>query len=386
MKNIKTILSIFLIIALAITVFTGCNNAKENLVGNQPTADPQQSDSPTEEPQSIPAFNYSDSIDENGLWRNITATDHVGLSEYKGISIPKEIHTISEESLQAEIDALLTEFASEEQVKDRAVVDGDTVNIDYVGTVDGVAFDEGSTNGSGADVTIGVTRYIDDFLEQIVGHTPGETFDIEVRFPEDYGVDALNGKEAVFATTLNYIVDLAMPALTDQFVADELSTYYGWSTIREMEADIRTSMQNAAIFTFIQSYLIENTTIKSLPESILKYQQNTLIQFYQDNADEYKMELNDFLMAYANFSNVEELLEAYLDDSTQAAELYLTMQAIAEDAGITVATEDVAGYFKEHMGTEDYSSYEESFGMPYLKLSVLNQAVMDHLQSNADLE
>ena len=83
------------------------------------------------------------------------------------------------------------------------VADGDTVNIDYTGYVDDVAFDGGSTDGNGADLTIGSGTYIDDFEEQLVGHNVGENVQVTVTFPEDYGVEELNGKEAVFDVTIN---------------------------------------------------------------------------------------------------------------------------------------------------------------------------------------
>lgn len=81
--------------------------------------------------------------------------------------------------------------------------EGDTVNIDYVGTIDGVEFDGGSTQGKGADLVLGSGTYIPGFEDQIVGHSAGETFDVTVTFPDDYGVADLAGKEAVFKTKLN---------------------------------------------------------------------------------------------------------------------------------------------------------------------------------------
>lgn len=80
---------------------------------------------------------------------------------------------------------------------------GDTVNIDYVGSIDGVEFDGGNTHGTGADLTLGTGTYIDNFEDQIVGHKVGDTFDVTVTFPDDYGAADLAGKEAVFVTTLN---------------------------------------------------------------------------------------------------------------------------------------------------------------------------------------
>jgi len=87
------------------------------------------------------------------------------------------------------------------------VADGDTVNIDYVGSVDGVEFSGGSTDGAGADLTIGSGTYIDDFEEQLIGYHPGDTVEVTVTFPEDYGVDDLNGQEAVFEVTINGIYE-----------------------------------------------------------------------------------------------------------------------------------------------------------------------------------
>jgi trigger factor len=88
-----------------------------------------------------------------------------------------------------------------------AVEDGDTVNIDYTGYIDDVAFDGGSTDGSGTDLVIGSGSYIDDFEEQLIGHNVGDTVSVEVTFPEDYGVDDLNGKDAVFEVTINGIYE-----------------------------------------------------------------------------------------------------------------------------------------------------------------------------------
>ena len=85
------------------------------------------------------------------------------------------------------------------------VKDGDTVNIDYVGSIDGVEFDGGSTNGQGTDLTIGSGLYIDDFEEQLIGSHPGDTLDVNVTFPEDYNAEDLRGKDALFVVTINGI-------------------------------------------------------------------------------------------------------------------------------------------------------------------------------------
>jgi trigger factor len=374
MKNLKTILNIILIVSLALAVFAGCSKTEVN----SSISTTASTSAGTET-----GFNYSEDIADNGFWKDITALDYVDLCKYTGISIPSNIYEISDESVQTEIDNILAENTSSNQITDRAVVDGDTVNIDYVGSIDGVEFEGGNTKGQGAEVTIGVTSYIDDFLEQLIGHTPGESFDIEVTFPENYGDEKLNGKDAVFAITINHIIETITPELTDDFVAQNLSASYGWNTVEEMKSGIRSDLQSTSIVNYMQDYIIENTTVTSVPENLLKYQENSMVQYFQESADYYSMDLNEFLKAQAGVATTDELLAKYIDDNTKAASFHLVIQAIAEDAKILVNDDDVAAYFKDYMGTEDYSQYEEKLGIPYLKLIVLEQAVLNYLEDNA---
>ena len=111
----------------------------------------------------------------------------------------------SDDTYSEDYDTSLPELSTD---PDRVVEDGDTVNIDYVGTIDGVEFSGGSTGGAGADLTIGSGMYIDDFEQQLIGYKAGDTVEVVVTFPDDYGVDELNGKEAVFTTVINGIYDV----------------------------------------------------------------------------------------------------------------------------------------------------------------------------------
>lgn len=87
------------------------------------------------------------------------------------------------------------------------IEDGDTVNIDYVGSIDGVEFEGGSTNGAGTDLTIGSGLYIDDFEEQLIGAHPGDSVEVNVTFPDDYQQENLQGKDALFQVTINGIYE-----------------------------------------------------------------------------------------------------------------------------------------------------------------------------------
>jgi trigger factor len=365
MKKQEKLFSLILVIVLTLFTFAGCSNSNTTqIVDNTNSA-------------ATTAFNPSDGIDDNGCWENITALDYVELCDYKSISVPSDIQVITDESIQTKIETILVDYSNNKQVKDRSVTDNDTVNIDYVGSINGVEFDGGSTDGAGTEVTIGVTEYIDDFLEQLIGHAPGESFDIEVTFPKDYGKENLNGKDATFAITINYIIEKITPELTDEFVLNNLSSNYGW---------IKSDLLNSATASYVQEYIVENTNIISLPEALKEYQENTMLNYYQDYASYYSMDIEEFLSSYMGIATTDELIKNNNAEITEAANLYLITQAIAEDIGISVSDEDVATYIKDSAGLDDYSQYEEEYGMPYLKFVTLNQLVIDYLVDKAVLE
>lgn len=365
MKNNKSTIALIVLITLSIAMiaFVGCS--KNNDSGG---------------------FEYSKGIDKNGFWSDFKALDHVVLCEYEGIIIPANIHEITEQRVESEIAAILENHAIETQIMDRAVEDGDTVNIDYVGSVDGVEFEGGNTMGNGTDVTIGVTQYIDDFLEQIIGKSPGETFDVEVTFPENYGKDELNGKDAIFKTTVNYIVDTINPELNDEFVMQNLAPYYGYETVDEMKTGIYNTLRDSSIELYLQEYLIDNSTVENLPESLVSYQENTLILYYKDIADYYQVDFNDFIASSVGVSTTEELLTLYREDNVKTSKFYIVLQAIAEEVKISVSDEDLTLYFVEHMGSPDYSQYEDVYKKPHLKLVALHQAVMNYVSEKVVLE
>ncbi|MFA5341669.1 MAG: FKBP-type peptidyl-prolyl cis-trans isomerase [Clostridia bacterium] len=361
MNKRRSIMLLITLLVITAVIFTGCNSQSQN-------------------------FTFSRDIDNNGYWRGVKALKYVELGNYTGITIPKDRHTVTDEDIQSNIDSLLEEHKVNNNITDRAVEYGDTLNIDYVGRVDEVAFEGGSTGGTGTDVTIGVTEYIDDFLEQLIGHNPGETFDIEVTFPIDYGKEELNGKDAVFTVTINYIVESVLPELTDEFISTTFGESNGWTTVEQMKAALSVQVQNVKISEYIQEYLEDNSTVKEVPEIIIDFQNNAVIRYYQDYADYYEMELDEFLIQYVNVESQEALLEQYKEENEKVARTHLIMQAVAEDAKIKATADDVQAYFTNYMTTEDYSEYEEIYGLNYLKLTALVQMVIDHIQSSAILE
>ena len=309
-------------------------------------------------------------LNSEGYWKDFTASEYVTLPDLDSIEIKKA-------DLEEQIDHLRSQYPITKEVTDREVKDGDTVNIDYVGSVNGIEFDGGSTNGEGTDVTIGVTSYIDDFLEQLIGHEPGETFNVEVTFPDPYEQNtALSGADAVFTTTINYIKEEELPEWNDNFIETNYYGTQGWKNTEEAEESI--------IHFLVEEYMHENSTIeKDIPQVLIDCQKESAIAYYQNYADAYNMSLDDFLTYYMGVDGSEDLLEQLKDSITEYSEYYLIYQAIAEKLNYKVTEDEIKEYFLLQQGTEDYKDSADKFGLPYLKFMVMSQNVITKIAENA---
>lgn len=203
---------------------------------------------------------------------------------------------------------------------------------------------------------------------------------------ERYEVSEESIQKQVDAIMANFRSEDGVPELTDDFVTENLFPSFGYRTVAEMRAALKTNEQSALLFEYVKKHMVANAVVAGVPESLLEYQRNTLIQSYQDAADFYEMKLEDFLRVYVRIGSVERLLEENLDELNVTATFALVIQAIAEDTGITVTDEDVAAYFEKHMPGDDYTEYVESHGLPYLRYITLQQTVVDQLVSDAVLE
>ncbi|MFQ7321553.1 MAG: FKBP-type peptidyl-prolyl cis-trans isomerase [Faecalibacterium sp.] len=327
-------------------------------------------------------FDYSAGLDENGYWSGVKALDHVKLPEdAAAIPVPKaEVQPTSEE-IQAEIDNLLRMNAATTQVTNRAAANGDTVNIDYTGTVDGVVFNGGAA--AGYDLTLGSGSFIDGFEDQVVGHTPGETFDVKVTFPDGYGdtTDAegntmtLSNQKAVFSVTLNYISETVLPTLNDEWVDASFGATDDIHTVADLEALCSELLTDANIKDYVMDYLMKNSEFKALPEVITDYQVNQCLNYYNTMAKYYGYGLEDFVKETAGYENADALLasmDANLERYSQEALLY---QAVAESLSVTPTQEQL----------DRYSSYNEVYGENYCRMVALMDAVSETLRTGAVL-
>ena len=191
-------------------------------------------------------------------------------------------------------------------------------------------------------------------------------------------------KTAVFTTTINYIVE--REELTDAFVAEHLSESDGWTTIEEMRAGMRAQIQKNLVQQYIMQYLATKVSTKSVPDSLVKYQEKILLNDYQELADYNGIELEEYLKTVEGFSGIEECMEEAQDSLIENATYTLVVQAVAEDVGISVTDEDIENYFSEHLWSSDVSTQTDYYGLPYVKQGVLGQKVVDYIAEHAKLE
>jgi len=311
-----------------------------------------------------PSYSYSEGINNNGYWKNVKATDCVEMINYKAFPVERsKFEMETDEGFKTEMEKAFKEnrvpdFSSFTQITDRAITNYDTVSIDYVGKIDGVAFDGGSTEGAGTYVTIGITSYIGTFLEQLIGHKPGDKIDVKETFPQDYHEESLRGKAAVFETTINHIAD-----------KEEIK-----------EKLLETSMKN-----YIWEYLGAEVNLLEMPDTVKSYQEkkaaymeNEMLSYFEEQAKSIGTDLNTFLQTYLNSDKNEEV-EKNRTDVEQSIKRTIIIQAIAEDMNITVGNAEMEKYLPE------YEKHVAEYGLPYLKQHVLSQIILDYIEEHAVL-
>ena len=327
-------------------------------------------------------FTYSDGLDANGYRTGITAQDYVTLPDnVAALPIKKADVTPSDSDVQARIDSLLSQYSTTQAVTDRAAQNGDVVNIDYSGTVDGVAFNGGTYQGY--DLTLGSGSFITGFEDQIVGHNTGDTFDVTVTFPEGYGdsTDAegntitLSGKEAVFSVTLNAITQSVVPTLTDEWVETNFAASDDLHTADALRQYFDSALYANNLDNAVMDYLLNNATFKEIPTQITSYYIRMFLNYHSQLATQYGMELDAYAQAkgYADANAMLADSDAYFE---HLAKQDLVFQAIAEQLDITPTQEQI---------DSANSSYADTYGAQRSMLNALQLAVLDKVEESAVL-
>ncbi|MCR4702138.1 MAG: trigger factor [Saccharofermentans sp.] len=190
---------------------------------------------------SRPELDVSE-INEDGIKYTITVfvKPEFELGAYEGVEVPFKDQVVTDEDVDAEIERMRKRNASLEEVEDRPAAEGDTVTIDYEGFKDGVAFEGGK--GEGYNLKLGSKSFIPGFEEQVAGHSTGDEFTIEVKFPEDYHAEDLKGADATFNVKIHAVKTEVVPELDDEFAKDVSE----FDTLDELKADVRAKQQERA--------------------------------------------------------------------------------------------------------------------------------------------
>lgn len=326
-------------------------------------------------------FSFSDGFDENGYLKGIKALDYVTLPDDMNLTLSAEATTVSDSDVDDYISQnILSNYKTTNEITDRAAADGDTVNIDFAGSIDGVAFDGGT--GSDYDLTLGSGTFIDGFEEQIVGHMPGETFDVNVTFPENYQASNLAGKDAVFSTTLNYINEDVTPDLTDEWVSSNLSESMGMGNVAELKEYVNNSLLFNQEANELYGQLYDAIEVNTdLPEDVQQYFTNTVLYQPYLYATMYGVSL-DTMLTNAGYESVDAYLEASASSKESMIKQILIMQALAEENNIVCDTDILNAEFARYFGSTDMTSYVNAYGENYVKTNILHDIVMQNVIDN----
>lgn len=322
------------------------------------------------------------------------SNEYVTVSAYKGVEIEKidEAAEVTDADVESQIEYLLSSYAETVEVTDRAAQDGDIANIDYVGTKDGVAFDGGSYEGY--DLTLGSGTFIDGFEAGIVGHNIGETFDLNLTFPEEYSSEELAGQDVIFTVTLNSLSVEEIPELTDDFVKENLSTES--ETVEEYKAELKTTLQESNEQSYQDSLreaawsaVLENATVNEYPEEAVQEYTDMLYSEYETMATYYGMEFADFLETYMGMD--EDTFASQVDEVVKAqVKSDLVRDLIAENVSAIdtseKAYEEVYAEYAEYYAYDDVETFladmEEEGNRESLDSIVLLQLVQDWVAEN----
>lgn len=313
----------------------------------------------------------------------------VTLGEYKGVEVKKEHTLVTEDDVNAEIEKERNKQAAEVSVDDRAVAEGDTVNLDYSGSVDGVKFAGGTAEGQ--TLKIGSHTFIPGFEEQMVGMNIGEEKDLNVTFPTEYHAPDLAGKEAVFHVKVNSITETQLPALDDDFAKD-ISEF---DTLDAYKADVRAKLEaqaaerdNNAFTNAVIEKVMANATVE-IPDAMVERQIDSMVRNFEARLAQQSLKLADF-MKYTG-QDEKSFRNQYRDQAEKSVRANLVLEAVENVEKFEAAEEEIDAEiekFAKQIGqnVEDLKKNLTEGDREYFKADVIRDKAVKFLCDNAKAE
>ncbi len=271
----------------------------------------------------------------------------VELGEYKGVTVTKADTTVSAKDVNAELSRIQEQNARMITVDDESykIKNGDIVNINFDGSVDGVAFEGGK--GEDYPLTIGSHSFIDNFEDQLVGHVIGDDVDVNVTFPENYGAKDLAGKAALFKVKVNSIQQKELPELDDDFAADVSE----FETLKEYKASLKNELKLRKEKLAAQEN--ENNVVKAvvanakveLPEAMVMTNVENMINDYDRNMRQQGLQIQQYLQYLGQ--SMEQFADSLKPQAEENIKSQLVFEEIIKQENITASDEAVDAKLKE---------------------------------------
>ena len=379
MKKRAIMISMLLVMALSVT---GCSQKTATKDKDTKTEETAKTDDAEETESDNTEDTSEDTPTTAELMAGIDVEKCVTLGDYKGVTVEKTIQSVTDEDVQNEIDNALVNYPVE---VDQAAKEGDTVNIDYVGKIDGEEFDGGSDQG--ADLKLGSGKFIDGFEDGLIGARKGETRTLNLTFPEDYTQD-LAGKAVEFTVTVNAVKEpLSEP--TDQWVADNIE---GYDNIADYKAGIRSEQEESNEQTAENqvryaawTQVIDNCTINEYPETLVEVGK----KLYEQQVETYAKYAGMELDAYIESSGLtqEEYQSNMEEYGKNVAAQALVCQAICDKEGFAIGDDDyqkaLQDMLTEYGCTED--ELIQTYGQDNVEQSIMLNRVSNLIMENANV-
>ena len=315
----------------------------------------------------------------------VAVKPEIKIGDYKGVEIEKIDTTVTDEDVMAEILKDQKENGRKIDVTDRAAQMDDEVTINFEGFVDDVAFEGGK--GENYKLTLGSHSFIDTFEDQIVGKNIGDKFDVNVTFPEEYHVEDLKCKPAVFKVELLAISTLELPELDDEFASD-VSSFETFAEYKEDKKKTLEVKKEEQAKREKQSKVVEKIAEAAeveIPEAMIKYNQERIMNEMSQRMMYQGLQMEQYLQLMG--TTKEEFLERVKPDAIARIKTSLVLEAVAAAENIVASDDDVDAEIQD-MATQYQMKPEElkdMIGAPELeniKKDIASRKALEFLGEN----
>ena len=267
----------------------------------------------------------------------VAVKPEVELGEYAGLTVTKEAKNVNEADVDAEVKRM-QDRNGRLLTREGAAENGDTVDIDFEGFVDGKAFEGGKAEHY--SLVLGSGSFIPGFEDQVVGHSAGEEFDVNVKFPEEYGATELAGKDATFKIKLHEVKYKELPALDDDFAKD-VSEYDTLDELKDsIRNNIKTNLDKQAeqkVENDLMDQVIANMKA-DIPDAMVDSRIDELVQDFEYRISQQGLKLADYLKYIG--MNIEQFRAQFKEQADKQVKMRLAMEAIVAKEGITASDEE----------------------------------------------